>query len=162
MRNNNLHMVHKQQSYKWGFLLSVQIIEQNHTFISIFPTVIYSSTFIQNKAQSTLGVSANSAVHGMNVLLGISCWMFVQMLECSTVNLCSQVMYFYITNTYTCKVASWQRMECSDATDVESSLECLKSNVRVAKACQTSAQKDTLVPRLRWISSWSKQIRLVL
>jgi len=47
-----------QESYDQRFLLSVQIIKQNHNSISIFPTIIYGSTLI--KAQSALSVSANS------------------------------------------------------------------------------------------------------
>jgi len=45
---------------KQGFA-SVQIIELNHTSISIFPTIVYGSNFIPNKVQSALSASANSA-----------------------------------------------------------------------------------------------------
>jgi len=54
MKNNHVHMLHKtriiQCAVKSEVLwLSVQIIEQKHTLISVFPN-IYSSTFIPNKA----------------------------------------------------------------------------------------------------------------
>ena len=55
---NNLHPLHKQESYKEPWLF---------TSISIFPTIIYSSTFISNKAQSASSVSASSTVHGIHV-----------------------------------------------------------------------------------------------
>jgi len=44
------------------FLLCVQIIEQNHTSISIFPTIINGSsyTFIPTNAQSASSISAKS------------------------------------------------------------------------------------------------------
>jgi len=45
---------------KQGFA-SVQIIELNHTSISIFPTIVYGSNFIPNKVQSALSVTVNSA-----------------------------------------------------------------------------------------------------
>ena len=52
---------HTKSCEKQGLLLSVQIIKQHYTSISIFPTIIYSSTFIPNKASS---ISVNNAMHG--------------------------------------------------------------------------------------------------
>ena len=42
--------------------------------ILIFPTITCDSTFIPNKAQATLSISANRTVHGNSVLLGTSCF----------------------------------------------------------------------------------------
>ena len=77
-KNNTLHTLHKQESYEklWKALLSVQIIKQNHT--SIFEsTIVYSNTFIPNKAQLALSISANIVAHGISALLGTSCFVCV-------------------------------------------------------------------------------------
>ena len=76
MKKNNLHFTSKNHTMSYetrGFLLSVQIIEQNHTSISILPTITYGSTFILNKAQSALSTSAHSTAHWINALLDTSC-----------------------------------------------------------------------------------------
>jgi len=42
-----------------------------HTSISLFPTIIYSSTSIPNKAQFALSIFTNNVTCGVSALLGI-------------------------------------------------------------------------------------------
>ena len=71
---NNLHPLHKQELYEelWLFALCPNYRTKPHLDFSIFPTIIYSSTFIPNKAQSGSSVSANNAAHG-RCSTGTSC-----------------------------------------------------------------------------------------
>ena len=94
------------------FLLSVQ---KTHTLISIFPTIIYSSTLFQIKhsphqaflrtatAQSASSISANSIVHKISALLDTSCfkceWTQKTVLSPCT---CMQCFLFSARTSYHC------------------------------------------------------------
>jgi len=51
----------------WNAIGNAQNIEQNHATISIVLTIIFSSTFIPNKAQSASSVLVNSTAHGKGI-----------------------------------------------------------------------------------------------